>query len=140
MTTNASFNPELDTLTIGGIQLPKFEMKLNNVSNLPTQLSFNRKFKFGWNNSMISIRILSYHGLKFRIYVEYDSQDHDYWTEKVELLTPNGWSIILSKVDLPDQSNIMKPFIGNEDEVKDSLNNIINDIEELFINLICLLY
>lgn len=140
MTTNASFNPELDTLTIGGIQLPKFEMKMNNVSSLPTQLSFNRKFKFGWNNSMISTRILSYHNNKFRICVKYDSQDHNYWTEKVEVLTSNGWTTILTKNDLPDQSNIMKPFIGDEDEVKDSLNNTIDDIEELFINLICLLY
>jgi len=136
-TTTSSFTPEFDTLAIAEHQLPLFEMKLDNVSNLPTQLTFNRTF----HDTMQSSRILSYHSNKFRIYIEYDRQYTRKFTLKTELLTPNGWSAILTGIDIPLPNEVMNnKLFYLEGENIEKLNEIANKIEEEFIKLIVLMY
>ena len=137
MTTNSSFTSKFDTLTVANNKLPRFEMKLDNVSVLPTQLAFNRTF----NDKMCSSRILSYHNNKFRIYIEYDRNYSTKFTLKTELLTPNGWSIIFTRVDIPLPDEVMNNNIFHltGDEL-DFLNDVTNHIEEEFIKLIILMY
>lgn len=135
--TNSSYTSEFDTLTVANNALPRFEMKLDNVASLPTQLSFNRTF----HGIMKSSRILSYHDNKFRIYVEYDREYSKKFTLRTEILTPNGWSIILTSVDIPLSDEVMKnKLFYLEGEDLDKLNDISNQIEEEFIKLIMLLY
>lgn len=125
MMTNSSSTPNYDTLTIGGNKLLTYNMKLDGL-NLPMQLGFNRKF---YGDKIKSWRLLSYHKHKFRITIRYKLES---LTCTTEVLGINGWSTILTNSDINSEID------SNQNKI--TCNEILNLIEERFIQLICLLY